>query len=62
MGKDNMWPLKHNSKIWFAGSNNKVFVFMLMEATSDSFPPKFSTKYTVSKVLGKGACGHKVSP
>ena len=30
---------------------------MSMEATSDSFPPELTTKYTVSKVLGKGACG-----
>ena len=38
VGKDNMWPLEHNSAICFAGSNKKVFVFMLMEATSESYP------------------------
>ena len=57
VGKDKVWPLEHNSEICFAGSNKKVFVFMSMEATSDSFPPELTTKYTVSKVLGKGACG-----
>ena len=31
-------PLKHNSEICFLGSNKKVFVFMSIEATSDSFP------------------------
>ena len=30
---------------------------MSMEATSDSFPPKLTTKYMVSQELGKGACG-----
>ena len=30
---------------------------MWMEATTDSFPPKLTTKYTVSKGLGMGACG-----
>ena len=52
-----MWPLKHNSEVCFAGLNKKVFVFMSMEATPYSFPPKLITKYTVSKVLEKGACG-----
>ena len=28
-----------------------------MEATSDSFPPELTTKYTMNKVLGKGARG-----
>ena len=30
---------------------------MLIEATSDSFPPELTTKYMVSKVLGEGVCG-----
>ena len=55
VGKVNMWPLKHNSEIYFLGSNKKVLEFMSMEATSDSFPPELTTKYTVSKVLGKEA-------
>ena len=49
-----MWPLEHNSEICFTGLNKKVFIFMSMEATSDSLPPKLTTKYTVSKVLKKG--------
>ena len=57
VGKDNMWPLEHHSEICLLGSNKKVFVFMLMEAISDSFPPQSTTKNTVSKVLGKGASG-----
>ena len=39
------------------GLNKKVFVFLLMEATFDSFPPELTTNYTVSKVLEKAACG-----
>ena len=50
-----MWPIEHHSEICFLGSKEKVFVFMSMEATSDSFPPELTTKNTVSKVLGKGA-------
>ena len=55
VGKENMWPIEHHSEICFLGSKEKVFVFMSMEATSDSFPPELTTKNTVSKVLGKGA-------
>ena len=47
VGKDNIWPLKHNSEICFLGWNKK--------ATSGSFPPEMTTKNTVSKVLGKEA-------
>ena len=52
-----MWPLEHNSDICFAGLNKKVFVFMSMEATTNSFPTELTTKYMVSKVLERGACG-----
>ena len=44
VGKDNIWPLKHNSEICFLGWNKK--------ATSGSFPPEMTTKNTV---LGKEA-------
>ena len=57
VGKDKMWPLEHNSVICFAGSAKKVFVFMSTEASTDPFPPELTCKYTVSKVLGRGACG-----
>ena len=36
------------------GMNKTVFIFMLMETTSDSFLPKLTTKWTVNKVLRKG--------
>ena len=39
-----MWPLEHNSEICFEGLNKKVFVFMLIEATAESFPPNWTTK------------------
>ena len=50
-----MWPLEDNPEICFLDSNTKVFVFMLIKATSDIFPTELTTKYLVSKVLGKGA-------
>jgi len=57
VGKDSMWPLDHNAEICFAGANKKVFVFMLTEEQHDSFPAALTSKYTVSKVLGRGATG-----
>ena len=60
VGKDNIWPLEHNTGICFACLNKKVFVFMSIEATSDSFPPQLTTKYTVIKVLVKGPAGSRV--
>ena len=53
-----MWPLEHNSDICFAGSSKKVFVFMSLDAgLVESFPPQLTAKYTVSKLLGRGATG-----
>ena len=57
VGKDCMWPLDHNAEICFAGANKKVFVFMLSEGQTDIFPSTLTSKYTVSKVLGRGATG-----
>jgi len=57
VGKDKMYPLEHNAEISFAGANKKVYVFMSSEPSSDVFPSELTSKYTVSKVLGKGACG-----
>lgn len=57
VGKDKMWPLEHNAEICFAGPVKKVFVFMSSESQTEQFPPQLTSKYTVSKVLGKGACG-----
>ena len=57
VGKDQMWPLEHNSEICFAGSTKKVFVFMSSAGQTETFPSQLTQKYTVSKVLGRGACG-----
>ena len=54
VGKDNIWPLEHNSILCFLDANKNMFVFMSMEATSDSFPPELTTKNMLSKVLGMG--------
>jgi len=56
VGKGNMWPLEHNSEICFAGVTKKVFVFM-STTEQEKFPVELTSKYTISKVLGKGACG-----
>ena len=57
VGKDCTWPLDHNAEICFAGANKKVFVFMSSEVQADKFPLALTNKYTVSKVLGRGATG-----
>jgi len=56
-GKDGMWPLEHNAEICFAGAKKKVYVFMSSEAQTETFPTSLTNKYTVSKVLGRGATG-----
>ena len=57
VGKDAMRPLEHNAVICFAGASKKVFVFMATEEQTDTFPATLTNKYTVSKVLGRGATG-----
>jgi len=57
VGKDLMMPLDHNSEICFAGANKKVFIFISNDGQTDIFPSSLTNKYTVSKVLGKGATG-----
>jgi len=57
VGRNNLWPLEHNSEICFASCKKKVFVFMSIEENSGKFPLELTSKYTVSKVLGRGACG-----
>ena len=57
IGKDAMWPLEHNAEICFAGAKKKVYVFMSAEAQTETFPTSLTNKYTVSKVLGRGATG-----
>ena len=50
-----MLLLKDSSEICFLDLNNKVFVFLSMEATSDGFPSELLTKFMVTKVLGTRA-------
>jgi len=57
IGKDAMWPLDHNAEICFAGAKKKVYVFMSTEPQTETFPTALTNKYTVSKVLGRGATG-----
>lgn len=57
VGRGNQWPLDHDSEISFATPKMKVFVFRSMEAQKEVFPKELTVKYTVSKMLGKGACG-----
>ena len=51
-----MWSLDNNAEICFAGYNKKVFMFMSMDGQTEILPNQLTSKYTVSKVLGRGAC------
>jgi len=57
IGKGLQFPLEHNAEICFAGQFKKVFVFMSNEGQTETFPSELTSSYTVSKMLGRGACG-----
>jgi len=58
IGKGHRRPLEHNAEICFAGPTKKVFVFMSSDAGMvEPYPAELTSKYTVSKLLGKGATG-----
>jgi serine/threonine-protein kinase Chk2 len=50
--------LMSNDEISLAVAKNKVFVYVSIESQNDSWIPReLSDKYTIAKVLGRGACG-----
>jgi len=57
VGKNNCVSLEHDSEISFAAVTKKVYVFLSMDEKREVFPLQLTQKYTVSKVLGRGACG-----
>lgn len=58
VGKGNRQVLGNNDEIALAMKKNKAFVFMDLSVNEDaSLPKELTDKYTLTKVLGRGACG-----
>uniref|UniRef100_T1IRU8 Serine/threonine-protein kinase Chk2 n=1 Tax=Strigamia maritima TaxID=126957 RepID=T1IRU8_STRMM len=58
VGKDNKQVLVNNDEISVAMKKNKAFVYMDPSSKDDlQFPDVIRQQYTMSKVLGRGACG-----
>ncbi|KAK7088732.1 serine/threonine-protein kinase Chk2-like [Littorina saxatilis] len=58
VGKGNSQVLNNNDEIGLAMKKNKAFVFMDLNANEDmDLPRELTEKYTLTKVLGRGACG-----
>ncbi|XP_064612778.1 serine/threonine-protein kinase Chk2-like isoform X2 [Liolophura sinensis] len=58
VGKGNKQVLSNNDEIALAMKKNKAFVFLDMKANDDAnLPKEIREKYTLTAVLGRGACG-----
>ncbi|KAL8577458.1 hypothetical protein ACOMHN_021910 [Nucella lapillus] len=58
VGKGNRQVLSNNDEIGLAMKKNKAYVFMDLNAKEDAdLPKELTDKYTLTKVLGRGACG-----
>ncbi|XP_005112692.1 serine/threonine-protein kinase Chk2 [Aplysia californica] len=58
VGKGKKQVLNNNDEIALALKKNKAYVFMDLNANEDSsLPPELTEKYTLTRVLGRGACG-----
>lgn len=58
VGKSNLQVMKNNDEIALATKKDKAFVYMDVDSQDDTqFPEELRNRYTVSRVLGRGACG-----
>ncbi|KAI8782455.1 serine/threonine-protein kinase Chk2 [Biomphalaria glabrata] len=58
VGKNKKQVLNNNDEIALAMKKNKAYVFMDLHTKEDStLPSALTEKYTLTRVLGKGACG-----
>ncbi|XP_050410649.1 serine/threonine-protein kinase Chk2 isoform X2 [Patella vulgata] len=58
VGKGNKQVLSNNDEIALAMKKNKAYVFMDLDCNEDKdLPSELTDKYTLTKVLGRGACG-----
>lgn len=58
VGKGNKQVLANNDEISLALKKNKAYMYMDLGANEDAdLPPEIKEKYTLTKTLGRGACG-----
>ncbi|XP_060605794.1 serine/threonine-protein kinase Chk2-like [Ruditapes philippinarum] len=58
VGKGCKQVINNNDEIALALKKNKAFMYMDLTSTNDSdLPPEIKEKYTLTKTLGRGACG-----
>ena len=57
VGKGKTFPMAPDSNVSFSYPTRKVFVFLSNQEVHETFPPEFSSKFTMSRVLGTGASG-----
>ncbi|CAD5115332.1 DgyrCDS4314 [Dimorphilus gyrociliatus] len=58
VGKNNKQALNNNDEICLTIKKQLAFIYMASDSNEDAqFPKELRTKYTISKVLGRGACG-----
>ncbi|GAB1602600.1 serine/threonine-protein kinase Chk2-like [Argonauta hians] len=57
VGKGNKQVLNNNDEISLAMKQNKVYLYTNLESINNGLHPKLTEKYTVTKLLGKGAYG-----
>ncbi|XP_046579376.1 serine/threonine-protein kinase Chk2-like [Haliotis rubra] len=58
VGKGNKQVLNNNDEISLALKKNKAYVYMDLKSNEDAdLPKELTEKYTLTKTLGRGACG-----
>ncbi|XP_002739437.1 serine/threonine-protein kinase Chk2-like [Saccoglossus kowalevskii] len=57
IGKNKKQALANNDEIALAIKKNRAFVYMDNEGDQQNLPQDMKQKYTLSKLLGRGACG-----
>ena len=57
VGKGKTYPMSPDSDISFSHASKKAFIFISSQEVQETFPPEFSSKFKMSRVLGTGASG-----
>ncbi|KAK3727806.1 hypothetical protein QZH41_008227, partial [Actinostola sp. cb2023] len=60
IGRDKSQVLNNNDEISLSVTKNKAYIYQELGKTSEeqkNLPDDFKAKYTISKIIGRGACG-----
>ncbi|KAF5398550.1 Mitogen-activated protein kinase [Paragonimus heterotremus] len=57
IGRLKTQPLNNNDEISLSLKHSKFFVFSDSHSSQNGYPPEVTVRYTVSNLLGRGACG-----